>query len=118
MGRLIIPGRPVPYTRMTQKGKWVRKDAGRYLNYKNHVTACAMEQGIRLGDITRLKVTVYLFGKTTPFGRDGDVDNYLKAAMDALNGIAYKDDRQIIEATGYKRRVDTKDEERMVIEFE
>lgn len=28
-----------------------------------------------------------------------DVDNILKAVLDALNGVAYKDDKQVIEVT-------------------
>jgi len=29
----------------------------------------------------------------------GDVDNYVKAILDALNGVAWQDDKQIIELT-------------------
>jgi len=32
----------------------------------------------------------------------GDVDNYLKLVSDALNGVAYTDDRLIIKVTGEK----------------
>lgn len=32
-----------------------------------------------------------------------DMDNVMKAAMDALNGVAYKDDKQIVEAVMRKR---------------
>ncbi len=32
----------------------------------------------------------------------GDGDNYLKAVMDALNGICYRDDRQIVDFSGRK----------------
>lgn len=36
--------------------------------------------------------------------RFGDVDNHLKQVADALNGICYVDDRQIVEATAAKHR--------------
>ena len=26
----------------------------------------------------------------------GDIDNYAKSVLDALNGVAYKDDKQIV----------------------
>lgn len=32
----------------------------------------------------------------------GDIDNYLKTILDALNGVAYIDDRQIVSLTGVK----------------
>lgn len=32
----------------------------------------------------------------------GDVDNYLKAVSDALNGICYVDDRQVVDVRGKK----------------
>lgn len=31
-----------------------------------------------------------------------DIDNVVKAALDALNGIAYKDDNQVVKETGAK----------------
>lgn len=32
-----------------------------------------------------------------------DVDNLIKAVLDALNGVAYNDDRQVVQVTGWKR---------------
>ena len=34
----------------------------------------------------------------------GDLDNLLKAVLDAGNGILWKDDRQIVEANAFKRK--------------
>lgn len=36
----------------------------------------------------------------------GDLDNYVKAVSDALNGLAWKDDRQIIELRACKHKGD------------
>jgi Holliday junction resolvase RusA-like endonuclease len=33
----------------------------------------------------------------------GDVDNYLKSLLDGLNGVAYDDDKQVLNLKGYKR---------------
>lgn len=40
-----------------------------------------------------------LTGELKPISRTGDLDNLFKAISDALNGVAYDDDSQIIEAT-------------------
>ena len=40
-----------------------------------------------------------LTGEIKPITRTGDLDNLFKAISDALNGVAYDDDSQIIEAT-------------------
>lgn len=40
-----------------------------------------------------------LTGELKPITRTGDLDNLLKAISDALNGVAYDDDSQIIDAT-------------------
>lgn len=47
----------------------------------------------------------------------GDVDNYVKIAQDALNGIAYKDDKQIKHIEGHLFYCDTDAEMRMEIEI-
>ena len=36
--------------------------------------------------------------------RYGDIDNLAKAVMDALNGILWADDSQIVELHGYKHK--------------
>ena len=40
-----------------------------------------------------------LTGELKPITRTGDLDNLYKAITDALNGVAYSDDSQIIDAT-------------------
>jgi crossover junction endodeoxyribonuclease RusA len=67
---------------------------------------------------SRVGVKVYLHGSTTTFGMDGDIDNYLKSALDGLNGIAYEDDRQITSVWAEKLRAEDKDGERMEIYLE
>jgi crossover junction endodeoxyribonuclease RusA len=48
--------------------------------------------------------------------KSGDLDNYLKALLDSLNGLAYEDDRQIIMITA--RRFDDKDNPRAEVRLE
>jgi Holliday junction resolvase RusA-like endonuclease len=33
----------------------------------------------------------------------GDVDNYVKSLLDGLNGVAYDDDKQIVNLKAFKR---------------
>lgn len=33
----------------------------------------------------------------------GDIDNYVKSVLDGLNGVAYEDDRQIVNLKAFKR---------------
>jgi len=92
--KIIIPGRPIPYVRMTQRGMYIKKNAQRYLDYKDTIGYIARSKIKAPSDkIIHISVLVYLNGKTTPMGKDGDADNYLKAACDGLNKIAYIDDR-------------------------
>lgn len=119
MIKLVIPGRPVPYVRMTQRGKYVKENAKRYLTYKDAIKYIAMSQikGEIETENVKVIVRVYLHGKKAPMGNDGDIDNYIKSAMDSLNGIAYKDDRQVVKVYGEKQPCRA-DEERMEIEIE
>ena len=41
-------------------------------------------------------------GKIRPITVKKDLDNVCKAVLDALNGIAYDDDRQVVEILAYK----------------
>jgi len=42
--------------------------------------------------------------RAEPIGeRDGDVDKYLRAILDALTGVVYKSDAQVVDARGVKR---------------
>lgn len=98
--KIVILGRPIPYVRMTKRGKFVKENAQRYLTYKDKVGWIARSYIKTMSNKKiDIKVIVYLNGKKSEFGRDGDVDNYLKTAMDALNKIAYKDDRQVVKAS-------------------
>ena len=33
----------------------------------------------------------------------GDLDNYIKSLLDGLNGVAYDDDKQVVNIKGFKR---------------
>ena len=117
--KIIIPGRPVPAVRMTGRGKWKKPEAQRYLDYKAQVGWQALAQTTKpITGYVAVNVRVYLWGKNTPMGNDGDCDNYLKAGLDALNGIVWVDDRQVIKATVEKIATRAQAEERMEIYVE
>ena len=95
---ITIPGRPVPAVRMTQKDKW-KDSAKKYLGYKQLIGFVARPYfTLPTKEQVNIRVVVYLSGKGTPMGMDGDVDNYLKSALDGLNKIAFLDDRQVMGA--------------------
>jgi len=87
-----VTGRPVPAVRMTQKDKW-KPSAQRYLDYKLAVGWKAKEAKVKMitGNVG-IRIKLYVSG------HPGDWDNISKAICDGLNGIAYVDDRQIVEA--------------------
>mgnify|MGYP001946860403 CR=1 FL=1 len=91
MTRFTVPGRPVPAARMTRRGKFVSKQAQRYLAYKEKVGWIARQNRVkRMDGPVAVEVYVYLHR-----GRQGDADNYGKSITDSLNGIAYHDDVQV-----------------------
>jgi crossover junction endodeoxyribonuclease RusA len=93
---LTIIGKPVPYVRMTQRGKWVRPDAQRYLASKARIAEQMREQMGTRAPFGRepLSVTLdFCYSKGADHRRD--LDNEIKALLDAANGIVYEDDRWI-----------------------
>ena len=98
--KFVVPTEPVPFKRAMTNGKRRFNDP-RYSDFKDYVGAhakVAMNGQAPFDGAIRITVTVSTKYEPTSL-KSGDVDNHLKAAMDALNGICYRDDRQIVNAT-------------------
>lgn len=104
-----VPGRPIPAERMTQRSKFSDR-AQRYLKYKALVGWRAKQAHIQMtnGPVT-VAMLFYFSNNRLP-----DVDNLVKAILDGLNKVAWKDDRQVarIEA---ERIMDTVERAEIVI---
>ena len=109
MKRIVIPGNPIPQPRHRISGN------RRYIPKKHLIHA--YKQFIQLqakksikepmGSPIILNVTFYIrqpktCNRTYPTVRP-DLDNYMKGVMDALNGILYYDDSQIIRIIATKQ---------------
>lgn len=91
---------PVPFKRVLTSGKRRFNDS-RYSNFKvalGYIAKTAMGGQAPLTGKIKIQVDVYRNLKPESL-RFGDADNHLKAILDALNGIAFEDDRQVVEAT-------------------
>jgi crossover junction endodeoxyribonuclease RusA len=88
-----VQAKIVPAVRMTQRGKFFSRQAGRYLAYKDEIGYRAKEAGafVMRGPLT-LDVTAYAHR------RKWDASNVLKGVEDALNKICWDDDWQIVDA--------------------
>jgi len=96
--RFTVPGEPVPKAR-PRAGKGKVYTPRRTLAYEARVRQAA-RAGCRVayqGPVT-LVVDFYLGTR-----RRVDVDNLLKSVADALNGVAYGDDTQVVCLVGTKR---------------
>lgn len=103
--------------RMTQRGKHIKPYAQRYLNYKKYIGWAVKDQIKQAieGPIS-VKLKFYYpipqrFNKAEKAeARAGtkrpvvqpDLDNVVKGCFDALNGIAWKDDNQVVEESSGK----------------
>ena len=113
----------MPAQRMTQRGKFVKKNAQRYLNYKAKVKLVAQSYMSRnrlkpLQEQIKVYVDFYYQipksyskkqiqeiensgGKIRPRSQ-GDLDNLVKSITDSCNKICYGDDIQISEIQARK----------------
>ena len=100
--RFEVPGRPVPQPRMTQRGVHTpnhpkRKQIDAYLAFKDAVGWQAKAAGAAVWDgPVMIEVNVHLRDRMK---RRWDISNVLKAVEDGLNGVAWRDDKQLTSAT-------------------
>ena len=89
---------PVTFKRVRTNGKFRYNDP-HYSEFKNalgYIAKAAMQDKTPLKGAVKLFADVYQKYEPTAL-KAGDWDNHAKAICDALNGICYEDDRQIIE---------------------
>lgn len=104
---------------------------GDTITYENWIKCCYQEQDGKFID-GPVKARIYVYykipksytKKRVQAIRDGlemplkkpDIDNCIKVILDSLNGIAYKDDSQIVEVIAVKKW--TEEQERIEFELE
>lgn len=107
---------------MTQRGKFVNKQAIKYLNYKSAIRMLARIQykGEPIDKPIEVECRFYfappksytktklkqISSKQMLYTKKPDVDNLFKGVTDSLNGVVYKDDSQIVKATMFKEYSD------------
>ena len=91
-----LEGKPTPYVRMTQRGKFVKPAAKRYLNSKAALAWQMRQQmgGRALFGREPLGVVI-TFGYERGADHRRDLDNEVKAVLDAANGVVWEDDRWV-----------------------
>lgn len=89
--KIVVPGRPVPKARPRLGKRGNVYTPTRTKEYEQLVGWCAKQhiQETIDGDIA-LHIKVYVKNNIFP-----DIDNIAKSIMDGLNGVAYKDDKQV-----------------------
>lgn len=105
MIKIVAPINPVPFKRVMTNGKR-RYNNAKYTEFKEELGYFALKA---MGGRAPLKGAVRIrahFSRRKPKRITsrmwGDVDNHLKSVLDALNGICYEDDSQVVEVTGTK----------------
>lgn len=93
-----VPGRPRPKGR-PRFGRGGRAFTPKEtVEYERKIREAAVACGVSPIDSDDLTFTVHVYVKNRVHG---DVDNYVKAASDALNKVAYQDDKQIKHIHGH-----------------
>ena len=108
----IVPGEPKAQgrPRFTTHGGFPRAyDPKTSVDFKARVALCAKESGlISTNGAVKVSIEVHIkrpqamcrkkdFKGLIPCGKRPDCDNYAKSVMDALSGIAFRDDGQVQE---------------------
>ena len=107
--KFTVPGPPVPWARAGRKGGFSYTPT-HVKNFENRVRLFAHQAGVTpLEGPVEILVRAIWPMKGQPLKRSKrpwawkatrpDIDNVLKGVLDALNGIAYQDDGQVVRAT-------------------
>ena len=95
---------PVPFKRVMGGSR--RYNDKRYTEYKDvlgYFALKAMRGQEPIKGAIKMTADIYKPKPKDVTSRNwGDLDNHVKAIMDALTGIAYDDDRQVVEVTARK----------------
>ena len=104
--RIIIPGEPVPKGRprmaVTSHGKRVTYTPERTNRYAKSVEKWALTQRVKPMK-GPLRVSIWFWIKRKGSWNTIDIDNLAKGILDPLNGIAWEDDKQIVDLLCFKR---------------
>ena len=96
---------PVPFVRARSNGSR-RFDDPRYAQFKKEVAYYAKEAMGKTKPFNfpvRADITIYKKRHDVWSHNWGDVDNFVKAIFDALNGIVFVDDAQVVEICAAKK---------------
>jgi len=91
----VVPGRPVPAARMTQRSKFACARARKALKYQEFVAWCARAKAKGAPAFSGpVELTCRFFFRD---GRHGDLSNLIKAIEDGLQyGGVIENDRQVV----------------------
>lgn len=114
--RLVLQGKPIPYVRMTRRGKFVNPRAQAYLSSKDAL-ALQMRAQMQQEPLGREPLRVVLrFKYTRGADHRRDLDNEVKAVLDAANGVVWEDDRWVDEIMAWRGDGAERDEIEMIVE--
>lgn len=110
--RLTIPGRPVPLQRSrTRSGRHYLPKRSRV--YRELVQGCWLEAGRPSLGSSPFAMSARFYGLRA----NGDLDNAVKGVLDALNGLAFDDDSQLVCLSGCHKLPAGADGARVVLDL-
>ena len=99
---IVVPGEPVTWKR-ARRGPGHSYTDPADAAHREKIRAYARNAGIRQPFVGRVRLDALFFTALDPLDpRVGDLDNYEKAVKDALQGIAFANDRQVCEGEKLK----------------
>lgn len=111
--KVFLPVEPKPYVRTTQKQKYVDKRYLSYKDYKEHIMLLASHylNFVPKGNAVEIDLTfkmpipkskAKIIAEGRPHMNTPDVDNLVKGFFDAVNGVAWEDDKQVFKVSAKK----------------